>query len=379
MRLAGYLAILPFLFSSAVALAAKQHPSDAEHQSGRTIDVTSYITGSYNYLQRSKYFTSGIPDRVNDIAENGVRLQQLFLSVSSLPENGFGAYTEMAAGLDAYSIAPNGWNANMFNLQNIGFAVPDAYLYYGYRGYTLEVGLMEALAGFESFNYLDDTIFSRGLIYGYVAPGVHMSVRNTSQMNDAAKVIFGIVNGWATIRQPGNFNAAEMGVDYKFTEKLSAVIDAYLGRQYLSDNAFSGPAGRISLLDFYGTYQYTEALSFNWNLDYAIQPKAALPNNVTGRAAWSGVGGYVNYQLNDKWRSTVRGEIMNDSDGFRTGVRQNWKEVTLTFGYEPIRHLSVIAEARHDFSNVNAFVNKNGVNSNNNQQSYALEALYQFV
>lgn len=379
MRVVKSFAVLQLIFFSVAALAAPEHVFKHHRTYGPDIDVTSYIAGSYNYLQRSKYFTSGVTDRANDIAENGERLQQLFLSVSSLPKNGFGAYVEMAAGQDAYAIAPYGWNANMFNLQTIGFAVPDAYLYYGYQGYTLEAGLIEALAGFESFEYINDANFSRGIIWGYVVPGVHMSLRGSKQVTKDAKFIFGLVNGWATIRQPGNFHAAEFGLEYKFTDRLSTVMDAYLGNQYLTDSAFSGPTGRISLLDFYGTYQYTDLLSFNWNLDYAVQSKAALPYAVTGRAVWYAAGGYANYQLSEKWRSAVRGEFMNDVDGFRTGVPQTWKEVTLTLGYEPIKHLSVLGEVRHDFSNVNAFANKNGVNSNNNQQSFALMALYQFA
>lgn len=372
--------ILLLIGLPSVVLAAEEHIASHPHSAAaRQIDVTSYIVGSYNYLQRDKYFISGYPNRMNDLAENGVRLQQLFLSVSCLPDDGFGAYTEMAAGLDAYSIAPYGWQADMLQIQNVGFAVPDAYLYYGKNGYTLQAGVMEAVAGFETFNYLNDANFSRGIIYGYVVPGVHSGVRGSKQINDSAKVILGVANGWATLRQPGDMNAVELGLEYKFTEKLTTFLDAYVGNQYLEDFAFSGPTGSRVLLDFYGTYQYTDALSFDWNLDYAAQTKASLPYGAIGRAVWAAAAGFVNYQFNDRWRTSVRGEILNDGDGYRTGVPQNWKEVTLSLGYEPIKHLSFILETRHDFSNVDSFVNKNGVGSNNNQQSYALEAMYQFV
>lgn len=95
------------------------------------------------------------------------------------------------------------------------------------------------------------------------------------------------------------------------------------------------------------------------------------------KATWAGIANFVNYKFNDCWRIAVRGEIFNDSDGYRTGVRQNWKEVTLTLGFSPSKNLSFMLETRHDFSNVNAFANKNASGGNNNQQSYAIEALYQ--
>jgi hypothetical protein len=104
-----------------------------------------------------------------------------------------------------------------------------------------------------------------------------------------------------------------------------------------------------------------------------------LPYDQLGRATWAAAAGYVNYQLNDKWRTSVRAEVMNDGNGFRTGVPQVWKELTLTIGYSPIRHFEILAETRHDVSNVDAFVNKSGAATGPSQQSYSLSALYQIL
>lgn len=88
---------------------------------------------------------------------------------------------------------------------------------------------------------------------------------------------------------------------------------------------------------------------------------------------------YVNYKLTTKWSTSLRGEIFEDSNGYRTGVRQNWREATLTLGYTPIKNLQIHAEVRRDFSNVNSFTNSSGVTSSNNNQSFALEAFYKFA
>ncbi len=63
---------------------------------------------------------------------------------------------------------------------------------------------------------------------------------------------------------------------------------------------------------------------------------------------------------------------------YRTGIRQNWREITLSVIYSPLKNLELYAETRHDFSNVNAFLQKNGNGTSHNQQSYAFNMLYQF-
>ena len=99
---------------------------------------------------------------------------------------------------------------------------------------------------------------------------------------------------------------------------------------------------------------------------------------VNGRAVWQGIAGYANYKFNDCWRISLRGEIFDDENGYRTGVRQNWREATLTVGYAPIKALEFRAETRHDFSNVNSFLSASGGSTRNYQQSYALEGVLKF-
>ena len=338
----------------------------------------SYVQGSYNYLVRSPYFVSDDFNRVNDIAKNGVRLQQVFLLASYLQE-GLGGYAEVLVGQDAYYLADSGWNADVFNLQTIGLVVPETYLQYRHQSFALKAGFLSALAGLESHISTRDTNFSRSILYGDAQPGSHVSLRAIQHLSDSFSVIMGLCNGWSTVRHPGQLNALELGVTVDLAESFTLTVDGFLTPAYLSDATQSGPEGVRRLFDVYGTYQVTKPLSIAWNLDVGTQSKASLPGNTMGGATWAGMSGYVNYQFSDRWRTSVRGEIFNDSDGYRTGIRQSLKEMTLTLGYSPIQHLEMMVEARHDFSNVDSFIDQNGRNRNNNQQSFALEALYQFV
>lgn len=66
-----------------------------------------------------------------------------------------------------------------------------------------------------------------------------------------------------------------------------------------------------------------------------------------------------------------------DADGYRTGIRQNWREATFTFGYHVTKQLLLEAEkTRADLSNQSAFFTKNQQNTSRNQNSFAINGLY---
>lgn len=100
-----------------------------------------------------------------------------------------------------------------------------------------------------------------------------------------------------------------------------------------------------------------------------------LPNNIIDNSIWDGLAAYYYYQFNDQWHTSIRGEVFDDREGYRTGVKQCWKELTMTLVYTPIKHLEFRLETRRDFSNVNSFFKSHQVGSTNYQQSYALEGL----
>ncbi len=116
-----------------------------------------------------------------------------------------------------------------------------------------------------------------------------------------------------------------------------------------------------------------------FNLDYGTQSRALLPQLSIGHATWGGIAGYLTYDLTERIKSSFRAEIFNDVDGYRTGIRQVWKELTLSFIYNPVKHLTLLAETRYDFSNVNSFEQSNGLGVINNQQSFSLTAMINFA
>jgi hypothetical protein len=339
--------------------------------------VSGYIDGSYNYLQQSNKFTSGSYNRVFDINPNGFTVQQVGVTLAYQPEQGLGGIITPVAGQDTYTFSPYGWNPN-HDSQWFGFAIPQAYLQYATGPLTFMVGSFIELAGAENIFSYNDTNFSRAILWGYAEPFTVMGFRVSYVPNDKLTLIAGIDNGWDSIRDTGRKKTLELGASYTFNPVFSLAGYAYSGQQRIADHTSSGPTGWRTLIDLIATINATERLSFIANYDGAVQTQAALPSGETARAVWQGIAGYVNYKFNDYWLGSLRGEFFDDSNGYRTGVRQNWREATLTLGWAPIKNVIVRVETRRDFSNVGSFVNSNRITVSNNQQSYALEGILKF-
>lgn len=342
------------------------------------LKISGYLDGSYNNLQRN-YFTSGIFDRVFDNAQNGLTLQQAAVTLAYQPAQGFGGLINPILGYDTNIIAPYGFKPiTEFDSQTFSVDVPQAFLQYTWNSFTLSGGRFVELAGAEALFPTQDTNFSRSILYGYAEPFTVTGIRGTYVANDKLTFIVGVNNGWDNIRDWSRTKTLELNATYTMNSFFSFSPTIYTGQERATPQTDSGPTGWRTLVDLVATFNITEKLSVIANYDGGWQTNATLPNGTNNRAVWQGIAGYLNYTINDKWLTSLRGEYFNDQNGYRTGVRQAWKEATITLGYIPIKNLEIRAETRRDFSNVNSFTNKNGVTVSNNDQSYALEAFYKF-
>ncbi|MES2218679.1 MAG: outer membrane beta-barrel protein [Pseudomonadota bacterium] len=361
------------------AVVAEQPATDtATQKKFLGLDYSGYIDGSYNYLVRSNHFTSGNNDRVFDLNQNGPTLQQAALTLSHQPASGFGGLVNVILGRDANGAAPLGINPqSLFNSENLGFTSLQAYLQFVHDKFTLMAGQFLTLVGEEQINPTQDSNFSRSILF-YSTPDTHFGFRGVYVASDKLTLTAGINDGWNNITDFSRHKTIEFGASCTLNPIFSFSLQGYTGQERATQGTTSGPVGQRTLIDFITTVNATSKLSFAANYDYGWQNTAALPNGNLARAGWQGIAGYANYKVNDTWQGSLRGEVFNDRNGYVTGVRQNWREVTLSVGYTPIKNLEVRAETRHDFSDVNAFVNRNGMTANNNNQSFALEGFYQF-
>jgi hypothetical protein len=339
-------------------------------------NITGYADGSYSRLLRNR-FTSGAYDRAFDVIPNGLTLHQAAVTFSYQPE-GFGYLLNLIAGQDAQFLAPYGFQPiTEFDSQTIAVDFTQAYIQYLRTSVTFMLGRYLSTNGNESLNPTLDTNFSRSILYS-MTPYTFTGVRTLYSFSDKLNVIAGVNNGPDTIRDWSRRKTIELGVNYTPSSIFSFSAIGYNGQERAVAATDYGPLGTRTLIDLVGTVNVTEKLSFVANYDYAWQTTAMLPGGFLGKAVWKGIAGYVNYKFTEKWMTSLRGEVFDDSNGYRTGVRQNWREVTLTLGYAPIKDLQIHLETRRDFSNVRSFTNLNAINTSNNNQSYAIEAFYKF-
>ncbi len=362
------------LWTPLVALAAEPEPLDDSCR----LKISSYLDVSYNYLVRSNHFYSGTHNREFDINPNGFTLQQDAVTASIQPANGFGGLINLILGRDAFNTASYGINPNYIDNQQLALDVYQLYVQYAQCRSTTMFGKMLSLAGYESTYSPGNLNFSHSLINFFDEPGTLIGVREVFQMNDQIKLTAGVENAWDTVKYFSGPPAIELGITYTPNNKYSFTIDGYTGGQPFKDNISYGPIGRRTLIDMFGTINITDQLSFIANYDYLTQSRALFANGNIGSAKSQGVAAYLNYQFCKKWRTAFRAEIFSDAEGWRTGVAQCIKEVTLTLGFDPIKDLEFRLEARHDFANTKSIVNKNGINYSANQQSYALDMVYNF-
>ncbi len=355
------------------------------------LTLNGYLDVSYSHLSGNGTFNTVPPgnDRVFDAQHDSFSVHQAAFTLAKQPKEGFGALVNVIFGEDADVIAP--FNQNPGSKSKVDLT--QAFVQYAKGSFTGIGGKFVTLAGAEVINPTQDTNFSRSILFGYAIPFTHTGVRGTYAVNDALSLIVGLNNGWDLLQDTNGSKTIETGASYAPLKNLSLSAAGYFGNEKLCGSACASPVpaftpgGYRGLFDFVGTYNATEKLTFVLNYDYGWQDNAsAFTPDANGVATWNGIAGYGNYQFTDQWRGSLRLEYFDDKDGYRTGVKQQWKELTYTLAYLPNNNIELRGEYRYDRSNghtpfpfgpFHAFQTTNGGTSNG-QYSFALEALFKF-
>ena len=341
-------------------------------------DLTGHVDVGYTHLTGSGKFVSGANDRVFDFKHNEVFFHGLDLQFAKTPDDGWGGLLDVTLGKDADTIAAFGTISKSKGPANGANHYVDPtqfYVYYGAGPFNIIAGKYVTLAGAEVIKSDGDVNYSRSILYGYAIPFTHTGVRGTYKINDALSLIGGVNQGWDAFEDPNHDKTVELGATFAPSKVVSIAASYYGGKERVTNYPKSDANGMRNLFDIVGTFNATDQLTLILNYDYGTQANAAAGG---GKARWDGIAGYANYQINDQWRTSVRGEYFNDHDGYRTGVVQKWKEATLTLAYLPVKEWEFRAELRGDKSNQSSFLKSDGTTSTSTQRSFGLEALYKF-
>jgi len=233
-------------------------------------------------------------------------------------------------------------------------------------------------AGAEVIKSPSNVNYSHSILFGYAIPFTHTGVRATYAASDTFSVFGGVNNGWDALRDTNTSKTTELGISATPIKNLSIAAVDYIGTERVSGLTNVGPEGRRNMFDIVATYAATDKLSLTLNYDNGSQKNAAtVAPSGNADAKWTGIAGYVTYQISDMWRLAVRGESFNDKDGYRTGVVQKWKEGTITLAYLPSKSMELRGEVRGDRSDVASFMRTDG-SASKSQSSLGLQVLYKF-
>lgn len=257
---------------------------------------------------------------------------------------------------------------------NNAFDLLQGYVQYVRGGLELEAGKFTTLAGAEVIAPTGDTNFSRSLLF-YAEPMTHTGVRATYTVNSAVTVIVGVNNGWNYTRVSSGSKTLELGLALNPSSSLALSAQSYIGNDPVD-------LARRTLLDTVATYNATTALQFVLSYDWGRQD----PSAVTAGGRWSGIAAYVNDRLSRRWRISLRGESLDDPDGFVTGTAQRLAEGTVTVGYDATAQFELRLEGRYDRSNRPTFYDLHSaattgrtlIRYGNHQSELAVQGLYSF-
>lgn len=342
-------------------------------------DLTGHFDVGYTHLSGSGKFVSGVNDRVFDFKRNAAVIHAVDLQLAKLPEDGFGGLVNVTLGKDADTIASYGMISRTkgpANGANHYADLTQGYVHFGAAPFTVIAGKFVTLAGAEVIKSPADVNYSRSILFGYAIPFTHTGVRASYKLNDMLSLTAGVNQGWDQFKDTNNDKTVELGAAFAPSKAVSVLGVFYSGKENLAAYpAISGEKGTRNLFDLVTTFNATEQLTFVVNYDYGTQESGVAG---VDKAKWHGVAGYANYQINDLWRTSLRGEYFNDRDGYRTGVAQKWTEGTLTLAYLPTKELEMRAEVRRDHSDQSAFLKSDGSTPTNNQWSFGFELLFKF-
>ncbi|HVO08578.1 MAG TPA: outer membrane beta-barrel protein [Burkholderiaceae bacterium] len=328
--------------------------SDVLDASG--ITATGYVDATYSYGDHSAALLPDSTDSVNTFA-----LNQAALTISKLPSSGFGGLVNLVDGTEAGTglYAPSYSYAGNIN-GGSHLDVLQAYVQYATGKTTVLVGKFTTLAGAEVAAPVGDVNVTRSLLFWYSEPINHTGVRVVYAASSTASFMIGANNGWNAETSTGSGKTLELG----FSLTPSKAV-ALTGAAYYGDTDVASGLGKKTLVDLVGTFTVSPALTLVANVDWDKQEITHGGGSLT----WWAAAGYVNYAVNDSWRTSLRLEYLDDQDGAIAGTRQKLKEGTLTVAYLPSKNYEFRVEARHDTSDLGG--------STDITQAW-LQALYKF-
>ncbi|MCH7650031.1 MAG: porin [Nitrospinae bacterium] len=226
----------------------------------------------------------------------------------------------------------------------------------------------EVIEGYDGWN----SNFSRSYLFGLAIPFVHTGIRASYDINDQISVMAALVNGFASGETDNNDSKAlGLQLGYAPTDNIGILVNWIGGNE--TDNE-----KLLQIYDLVVDIGVTNELSLQFNLDYGLEENTSLKNDGSS-SNWWGYAVIARYDVNKWFSMNVRGEYLNDSDGWATGmISTNLWEFTLTPEFRIHDNFVLRVEYRHDEASTPVFEDESGNFTNDTQDTVAFNALVYF-
>lgn len=358
------------IVTAVAAAGAPAYGADAEVMmkglSG--VEVKGYVEGQYVYNTNAPT-TQANAFRVFDTSANSFTFNMAELAFTKSSDAGTGFGLVLNYGLDADLIA----STPFFDMTDVrDFAVQQAYVSQKMLGGSeLRFGKFATLHGAEVIEGPSNYNISRSYLFGFAIPFTHTGLRLHAEMGPMLSGHLGVNNGWDNVSDNNKGKSAELQVGLAPMDMLSVSVAGMYG----PEATVAPDSDNRGLVDVVATIKPMDGLAVVLNYDRGSQEAAGGAG--TASALWQGYALYANLGIGEKHAVTVRGEVFDDQDGFRTGTVQTLRELTLTLACKMRENLEWRAEVRHDESNQDVFVDDEGV-AKDTQNTVAIAAYYTF-
>lgn len=309
------------------------------------------ITGSVSSLYT---FNLDAPEdgtnayRVFDYDNNSFNLNFAEVAFEGMMGDRAGYRIDLSAGSDVNIVDYNETSADD------QFSVQQAYVSYNLDAegkYSIMGGKFVTLHGAEVIESAYNMNSSRAFAFGYAIPFYHTGVMLTAAPNDMLTIKAAVVNGWDMTTDNNEAKTLHASVGLAPTDKISLSIGGSYGAEQPGNESL-----KRTVIDIIASLQATDELSLMVNADMGSEEEVTEDGD---DASWTAIAAYLHYQK-EKWGATVRAEMFDDADGYRTGVEQQLSEVTLTGHLYLAEGYEFRPEFRYDMSDEDVFVDGDG-------------------
>jgi hypothetical protein len=225
----------------------------------------------------------------------------------------------------------------------------------------------EVIEGYDGYN--DNA--TRSFLFGYAIPFTHTGLRAAYAFSGKVSAMLMVVNGWDNAKDNNASKSVGAQVTLAPTASLTIYVNGMTGPERDGDNGHDR-----RMLDLAATWKTTDHLVLGLNLDRGNEEDAPVSEGLPKNVSWDGAAAYAKLAVGPKLSLALRAEQFDDRDGWRTGVAQRLREITLTPEYRVSPHLILRGDLRLDASDNGVFEKDGG--ATDRQVTALFNAIYLF-